>query len=372
MKRLLFIYGTRPEVIKMAPLVKEFRKDPENFNTAICVTAQHREMLDSVMDFFDLKADYDLNLMMPNQTLTDFAVKALKGVESVLDKYKPDIVFVQGDTTTALSATLAAYFKQIPVAHVEAGLRSGNLYSPFPEEGNRVIISHLAEYHFAPTSAAMQNLLKEDIRKNVFIVGNTVIDALLWGLEILKEKGEEVYCKFSKFLNPSKRLILITGHRRESFGRPFEEICFAIKEIAEKNKDLEIVYPVHLNPNVQEPVNRILGACPNVYLLEPLDYPNMIWLMKRCYLILTDSGGIQEEAPSLDKPVLVMRDVTERMEGINAGIARLVGTSRRRIIEEVTELLNNSVSYNKMISDINPYGDGTSSMKIVRIIAGSN
>jgi UDP-N-acetylglucosamine 2-epimerase (non-hydrolysing) len=372
MKRLLFIYGTRPEAIKMAPLIKEFRKDPGNFNTAICVTAQHREMLDSVMDFFDLKADYDLNLMMPNQTLTDFAAKALKGIESVLDNYKPDIVFVQGDTTTAFTATLAAYFKQIPVAHVEAGLRSGNLYSPFPEEGNRIMVSHLAEFHFAPTLAVMQNLLNENIKKNVFIVGNTVIDALFKGLEIIDERGEEPYNKFFSFLDTNKKIILITGHRRESFGIPFEEICLAIKEIAEKNKDVEIVYPVHLNPNVREPVNRILRDCPNIYLLEPLDYPFMIWLMRRCYLVLTDSGGIQEEAPSLRKPVLVMREVTERMEGINAGTARLVGTSRSKIVDEVTELLKNSKAYNNMISDENPYGDGTASLQIVRVIADLN
>jgi UDP-N-acetylglucosamine 2-epimerase (non-hydrolysing) len=370
MKKILFIYGTRPEVIKMAPLVREFKKHSNIFNTRICVTAQHRAMLDSVMIFFELKADYDLDLMKPNQSLFDITTNSLKGIEHILNDFQPDIVFVQGDTTTAFAGALAAYYKHILVAHVEAGLRSGNLYSPFPEEANRLMLSHIADFHFAPTDTAKQNLLNENIRNNIFVVGNTVIDALNWGLEIIKEKGEEPYRDFFNFLNPSKKLILITGHRRESFGLPFEEICLAIKEIARQNQDVEIVYPVHLNPNVQDPVKRILKDCPNVYLIEPLDYPYMIWLMKSCYLVLTDSGGIQEEAPSLGKPVLVMRDVTERMEGIIAGSAKLVGTSREKIVSEVDVILNNTEVYENMIRTLNPYGDGTACVQITKVIAG--
>lgn len=354
----------------MAPLVREFKKHQEFFNIRICVTAQHREMLDSVMNFFELKADYDLDLMKPNQSLYDITSNSLKGLEYVLNDFGPDIVFVQGDTTTAFTGALAAYYKHISVAHVEAGLRSGNIYSPFPEEANRMMVSRIAQFHFAPTNTAKQNLLDENIKENIFVVGNTVIDALNRGLEIIIEKGDEPYREFFKYLNPSKKLILITGHRRESFGKPFEEICLAVKEIARQNEDVEIVYPVHLNPHVQEPVKRILKDCPSVYLIEPLDYPYMIWLMKLCYLVLTDSGGIQEEAPSLGKPVLVMRNVTERMEGVSAGTAKLVGTSREIIVREVNMLLNSPTVYDAMVNTLNPYGDGTACSRIVNVIAG--
>jgi UDP-N-acetylglucosamine 2-epimerase (non-hydrolysing) len=368
-KKCLFIFGTRPEAIKMAPLIKEFYKHKNIFDIKICVTAQHREMLDQVMSFFDLKADYDFDLMKSNQTLFDITKNALKGLEYVLNDFLPELVFVQGDTTTAFVGALAAFYKKIPVAHVEAGLRSGNLYSPYPEEANRLMTGRISQIHFAPTDTAKQNLLTENIRENIFVVGNTVVDALFWGLEIINNNTEEPYLKYFDFLDHAKRLILVTGHRRESFGRPFEDMCWAFKEIAEKNKNVEIVYPVHLNPKVREPVNRILKDCTNIHLIEPLDYPYLIWLMKRSYMVLTDSGGIQEEAPSLGKPVLVMRDVTERMEGVNAGTALLVGTSSEKIAHEALLLLDTHAKYNKMAKAVNPYGDGTTSAEIAKLIA---
>jgi UDP-N-acetylglucosamine 2-epimerase (non-hydrolysing) len=371
MKKLLFIFGTRPEAIKIAPLYWEFKKYPEVFEVKVCVTAQHRHMLDQVLNFFNIKPDFDLNLMKENQSLYDITSDSIKSLEGVLDKSTPNIVFVQGDTTTAFTGALAAFYKKIKVAHIEAGLRSGNKYSPFPEEVNRILVGHIADYHFAPTEKARENLYKEGIRENVWVVGNTVIDALFLGLEIIKKNNElkdkiESYFKNICDIN-NEKVILVTGHRRESFGKGFENICNALKEIACLYPDIKIIYPVHLNPNVRKPVNGILKDLANVYLIEPLDYPYIIWLMSKCYLVLTDSGGIQEEAPSLGKPVLVMRDITERIEGIQAGTAKLVGTSKENILKEVSNLLENSKEYEKMAMSVNPYGDGQTSKKIVSI-----
>lgn len=365
MKKLLFIFGTRPEAIKMAPIVLEALRQSW-CETRVCVTGQHRKMLDQVMQFFGLQADYDLSLMKPNQTLFDITADGMKGLEKVLNEYKPDLVLVQGDTTTAFIGALAAFYLKIPVAHVEAGLRSHNRYSPFPEEMNRKMVGSLAGFHFAPTPAAAANLASENIKEQVYITGNPVIDALL----IAKEKtGEdEKYKAFFHFIDPSKKLILVTGHRRESFGEPFEQICQALKTIAERHTDCEIVYPVHLNPNVMEPVNRILGGQQRIHLIEPLDYPFLVWLMSRSYLVLTDSGGIQEEAPSLGKPVLVMREVTERTEGIEAGTAILVGTNPEAIISNTSTLLADAARYNAIANAVNPYGDGTASQQILSII----
>lgn len=367
MTKILFIFGTRPEAIKMAPLIKELERNTNEFQVIVCVTAQHRHMLDQVLSFFDIKPDYDLDLMKQNQTLFDITAQSITGLEKVLNKTNPDLIFVQGDTTTAFIGALAGYYKKIKVAHLEAGLRSGNKYSPFPEELNRILAGHIADYHFAPTITAQENLLKEGIYKNIWVVGNTVIDALFLGLDIIKNKGEEKYKDFFKFIDFSKKIILVTGHRRESFGGPFEEICYALKEIA-VNYPVEIIYPVHLNPNVREPVYRILKDINNIHLIEPLDYPFLIWLMNQSYLVLTDSGGIQEEAPSLGKPVLVMRDVTEREEGIDAGTAKLVGTDKEKILNNVQILFNNNVEYNKMSKAVNPYGDGNTSKEITDIL----
>jgi len=355
-KKILFIFGTRPEAIKMAPVIKEFKKE-KSIDVKVCITAQHREMLDQVLNFFGIKPDYDLNLMKPNQSLFDITANSLKSLEKVLDKEKPDLIFVQGDTTTAFVGALAGFYKKMKVAHIEAGLRSHNKYSPFPEEINRVLVGHVADYHFAPTERAKENLYRENIKKNVYVVGNTVIDALFLGLNIIKKEGEEKFYKYFDFIDFSKKIILVTGHRRENFGKPFENICYALKEIA-KREDVEIVYPVHLNPNVKKPVNEILNGVRNIHLIEPLEYPYLIWLMSKSYLVLTDSGGIQEEAPSLGKPVLVMRDVTERTEGIEAGTAKLVGTSKETVINEISILLDNKKYYDKMAKAINPYGKG--------------
>lgn len=366
-KNILFIFGTRPEAIKMAPLIKEFQKHPQ-FKTAVCVTAQHREMLDQVLDFFDIKPHYDLNIMKPNQTLFDVTADGLKMLEKVFDDFKPSLVFVQGDTTTSFIGALAAYYKKVKVAHIEAGLRSGNKYSPFPEEINRVLAGHLADFHFTPTPQSISNLNKEGISKNIYNVGNTVIDALFLGLELLKQKGEDKYRNYFKTVDLSKKIVLITGHRRESFGEPFENICSAIKTVAEKFSDVEFVYPVHLNPNVQQPVNRILNEQHNVKLIPPLDYPHFIWMMNQSYVVLTDSGGLQEEAPSLGKPVLVMRNVTERQEGVDSGTAKLVGTDKQVIIDELSLLLGNAEAYNKMAKAVNPYGDGTTCRQIAEVV----
>jgi UDP-N-acetylglucosamine 2-epimerase (non-hydrolysing) len=365
---ILFIYGTRPEAIKMAPLIKECRKHPEAFDTRICLTGQHRQMLDQINTFFGIKGDYDLNLMSHNQTLFDITSCCLAGLKDVLDKELPDLVFVQGDTSTVLAGTLAAFYNRIPVAHLEAGLRSGNMRSPFPEEVNRVLTGHIADYHFAPTIKAVQNLAIEGITKNVYLVGNTVIDALYMGLNIIKSAESQKYAAFFSYIDFSKRIILVTGHRRENFGDGFENICRAIAVIAKQYNDIQFVYPMHFNPNVREPVNRILKDVNNVYLIEPLDYPCLIWLMKKCCFVLTDSGGIQEEAPALGKPVLVMRDVTERQEGVDAGTTKLVGTKTESLVSSMTELLENKSTYSTMANAVNPYGDGTASRQIVEIL----
>jgi len=371
-KKILLIFGTRPEAIKMAPVYWEFKNHSDIFNTRVCVTGQHRQMLDQVLDFFKIQPDYDLNLMKNNQSLFEITANSIKALEKVLEDFKPDVVFVQGDTTTAFAGALAAYYKKIKVGHIEAGLRSYDKYSPYPEEINRVLIGHITVYHFAPTLQAKKNLIAENIKKNVWVVGNTVIDALFLGLGkisedvSLKKKIESYFESLFKQEINSINMILVTGHRRESFGEGFENICMAIKEIAIKHQDYHIVYPVHLNPNVREPVNKILKGINNVHLIEPLDYPCLIWLMSKSYLVLTDSGGIQEEAPSLGKPVIVMRNVTERIEGIKAGTAILAGTNKERIFYFTNKLIKNKNYYNKMSKAVNPYGAGKSSKKIVQ------
>ncbi len=365
--KVLFIFGTRPEAIKLAPLIIEFKKY-KNFITKVCVTSQHKEMLQQVIKFFDISTDYDLSIMEHNQTLFQITSKIIQRIESVLDDFKPDIIFIQGDASSAFLSALAGFYKKIKIAHVEAGLRSYNKYAPFPEEINRVLISRIADYHFAPTVLAKKNLEKEGIRKNVWVVGNTVIDALLLALKIVKNSDDK-YKNYFKFLDFNKKIILVTGHRRESFGEPFRQICLAIKEIAQKFKDVEIVYPVHLNPNVRKPVFEILAGLKNVHLIEPLSYPHFVWLLEKSYLVLTDSGGIQEEAPSLGKPVLVMREVTERIEGIKAGTAKLVGVKKDSIVENTVELLTNKNLYEGMAKKKNPYGDGKSAKRIVKIIS---
>lgn len=361
---LLFIFGTRPEAIKMAPLIQEAKKRSEVFETYVCLTAQHRGMLDQVMSFFEIKADFDLNLMIPNQTLFTLTANAVKELENCLNEVNPDYIFVQGDTTTAFAGALCGFYKKAKVVHIEAGLRSHQKYSPFPEEINRLLVGRLADFHFCPTEQAQKNLADEKIVDNVWVVGNTVIDALFLGLERIKTQGEDLYLKHFSFLDWSKRLILVTGHRRESFGKPFEDMCQALLDIVTAFPDVEIVYPVHLNPNVQEPVFRLLKNHPRIHLIEPLDYPYLIWLMNRSYLVLTDSGGIQEEAPALGKPVLVMREVTERTEGIEAGTAKLVGTDRQIIVKEATALLQDQNLYSNMSKAVNPYGDGHSARLI--------
>lgn len=365
--KVIFIFGTRPEAIKMAPLIKAFDSD-SLMEVVVCVTGQHKEMLYQVLDFFDIKPHYDLEVMKPNQTIYEITSNVLLGVKQVLDKEKPDLIFVQGDTTTAFTGALAGYYNQIDVAHIEAGLRSGNMYSPFPEEGNRILAGHLSRFHFAPTQRAVNNLSKEGLTKDVHQVGNTVIDALLLGLSILKDSNTNDIQKQFPFTDFSKRIILVTGHRRESFGKPFENMVEAILEIATQYQDVEIIYPVHLNPNVQGIVKKVLSNTPNIHLIEPLSYPTLIWLMDKSYFVLTDSGGIQEEAPTLGKPVLVMRDVTERQEGVEAGTAKLVGTDKKVIIDEAQKLLDSKEAYENMSNAVNPYGDGTTSQQVLNII----
>jgi UDP-N-acetylglucosamine 2-epimerase (non-hydrolysing) len=367
-KTLLFIFGTRPEAIKLAPLIKGFQERPDRFDVRVCVTAQHREMLDEVMSFFEIIPAFDLNIMKRNQSLFEITAEGMRGLEKVIKIARPDFIFIQGDTTSAFIGALAGFYERIKIAHVEAGLRSHNRYSPFPEEMNRVLAGHLSDYHFAPTPKARENLLSEGIFNNIHVVGNTAIDALFSGLNIIR--NGDLYDGIPKrysFLD-SKRLILVTAHRRESFGAHFENMCMALREIALNNMDVVIIYPVHPNPNVRKPVFEVLQNLPNIRLTEPLAYPDFIWLMNRSYLLLTDSGGIQEEAPSLGKPVLVMREVTERTEGIEAGTARLVGTSKEKIAFETERLLSDANEYAKMLKTANPYGDGNTSKRIMRII----
>ncbi|MGK9174470.1 UDP-N-acetylglucosamine 2-epimerase (non-hydrolyzing) [Yokenella regensburgei] len=368
--KVLTVFGTRPEAIKMAPLVHALAKDPD-FDARVCVTAQHREMLDQVLHLFSIVPDYDLNIMQPGQGLTEITCRILEGLKPILESFRPDVVLVHGDTTTTVAASLAAFYQRIPVGHVEAGLRTGDLSSPWPEEANRTLTGHLALYHFAPTENSRSNLLRENIAdKHIYVTGNTVIDALFWVRDsILNNPSieEELAARYP-FLDRNKKLILVTGHRRESFGRGFEEICHALAEIAAHHNDVQIVYPVHLNPNVSEPVKRILGHVDNITLIEPQDYLPFLWLMNHAWLILTDSGGIQEEAPSLGKPVLVMRDTTERPEAVDAGTVRLVGTNCQRIVEEVSRLLNDSDAWQIMSRAHNPYGDGQACGRILHAL----
>lgn len=364
---VLVVLGTRPEGIKLAPVVKALASRPGQFDVKLCVTGQHRQMLEPILDFFGLTPDHDLQLMKPGQTLFDVTAGALKGLESVLDQVRPDWVVVQGDTTTAFAGALAAFYKKVRVAHVEAGLRTGDLRSPFPEEANRVLVSRLADLHFAPTQGAAEHLAAEGIRRGVHVVGNTVIDALLEARARVAERGADFAAQFP-MLSADRKLVLVTGHRRESFGEPFENICRALGTLADRYPAVDWVYPVHLNPNVREPVHRLLSGRTNVHLVEPVAYPQLAWLLARSVLVLTDSGGIQEEAPTLGKPVLVMREVTERPEGIDAGCARLVGTSEVRIVEGVTQLLDEPEAYRRMAQARNPYGDGTASRAIADVL----
>ena len=358
--KVLTIFGTRPEAIKMAPLVHALSQDAA-FESKVCVTAQHREMLDQVLRLFEITPDYDLNIMKPGQGLTEITCRILAGLKPVLDDFKPDVVLVHGDTTTTLSASLAAFYHQIPVGHVEAGLRTGDLSSPWPEEANRLLTGHLAKWHFAPTENAKANLLRENIpAQGIYVTGNTVIDALLWVRDRFSSDdslAQQLAASYP-FLDADKKLILVTGHRRESFGGGFERICTALADIARQHPDVQIVYPVHLNPNVTEPVNRILHGIDNIVLIDPQDYLPFVYLMDKAYLILTDSGGVQEEAPSLGTPVLVMRETTERPEAVDAKTVRLVGTDTAKIVEEVTRLLTDEDEYDSMSRAHNPYGDG--------------
>jgi len=376
MKKILTVFGTRPEAIKMAPLIKQIEKYKDFFEMKVCVTAQHREMLDQVLNIFDINPDYDLNIMKKNQDLYDVTSNILLGMKTVVEDFKPDLVLVHGDTTTTFAATLASFYKKIDIGHIEAGLRTGNIYSPWPEEANRKLTAILATYHFAPTQIAKDNLIKEGIKAdNIIVTGNTVIDALFFVLEKIKsdknlEKTilEKLKTQIESLSVINSKFILITGHRRENFGKGFINICEAIKDLAIKYPQINFIYPIHLNPNVRKPVNEILSNLKNVFLIEPLDYLPFIYLMDKSYLILTDSGGIQEEAPSLGKPVLVMRDTTERPEAVKAGTVKLVGTNKEKIINTVSELIDNKNEYNKMSRAVNPYGDGKASYKIVEFL----
>ncbi|WP_167432024.1 MULTISPECIES: non-hydrolyzing UDP-N-acetylglucosamine 2-epimerase [Pantoea] len=368
--KVLTVFGTRPEAIKMAPLVQALAQDPA-FESRLCVTAQHREMLDQVLRLFRLQPDYDLNIMRPEQGLTEITCRILEGMKTVLLDFRPDIVLVHGDTTTTLAASLAAFYHQIPVGHVEAGLRTGDLASPWPEEGNRKLTGHLARLHFTPTSRSRQNLLQENLADSrIIVTGNTVIDALLWVRDRVLDDtnlNAQLAARYP-FLNPEKKLVLVTGHRRESFGGGFERICSALAQIARQHPEAQIVYPVHLNPNVSEPVNRILSGIENIILIEPQEYLPFVWLMNRAWLILTDSGGIQEEAPSLGKPVLVMRDTTERPEAVDAGTVKLVGTDVATIVASVSELLSDDEAWQAMSHAHNPYGDGKACGRILQAL----
>ncbi|HCV03548.1 MAG TPA: UDP-N-acetylglucosamine 2-epimerase (non-hydrolyzing) [Pseudoalteromonas sp.] len=366
MKKVLMVFGTRPEAIKMAPLVLELRRS-KTLNVEVCVTAQHREMLDQVLSLFDIVPDYDLNIMKAGQDLYDITSRVLLGLRDVIQKAKPDVLLVHGDTTTTFASSLAAFYEKVEIGHVEAGLRTGNLYSPWPEEANRKLTGSLTKYHFAPTPTSEEALLREGVKKaDIYVTGNTVIDSLFWVTEkISKDDGlQQTFNERFSEIDFNKKIVLVTGHRRESFGDGFENICNALKDIATKFEDAEIVYPVHLNPNVQEPVNRILASQPNIHLIPPLDYLPFVYLMNRSHLILTDSGGIQEEAPSLGKPVLVMRDTTERPEAVTAGTVKLVGTNSAKLIGETTRLLTDDVYYKSMSDAHNPYGDGMACSRI--------
>lgn len=371
--KVLTVFGTRPEAIKMAPLVHALAADTR-FDSKVCVTAQHREMLDQVLDLFDITPNYDLNLMKAGQTLPEVTSRILLELTPVLKEYKPDVVLVHGDTATTFAASLAAYYEQIAVGHVEAGLRTGNIYSPWPEEANRKLTGALTRFHFAPTDTSKANLLAENVPEALIsVTGNTVIDALLMVKNKL-ESDDELAAKLASefpFLEPNKKLVLVTGHRRESFGGGFERICEALVDVAKTHSNAQIVYPVHLNPNVQEPVNRILAGVDNIKLIEPQQYLPFVYLMNRAHIILTDSGGIQEEAPSLGKPVLVMRDTTERPEAVSAGTVKLVGTNKTKITQTLNDLISDQEAYNAMSFAHNPYGDGNACARILDTLARS-
>lgn len=368
-RKVLAIVGTRPEAIKLAPVIMGLKRWPDCFVSKVCATAQHREMLDQVLTLFGIYPDHDLDIMAPDQSLAEVTARAVEGLDLVIAKEHPDVVLVQGDTTTAFCGALAAYYHQVRVGHVEAGLRTNNKYAPFPEEINRRLVAQLADYHFAPTERARENLLSDGVAdSSVFVTGNTVIDALLW----MRDRVREVRPSLPEGLAESvdrRQMVLVTGHRRESFGEGFENICHAIREVAEAVSDVVFVYPVHLNPNVREPVNRILGGHERIHLVEPLAYAPFVWLMDHSTIVLTDSGGVQEEAPSLGKPVLVMRETTERPEGINAGNARLVGIQQERIVSELVQLLLHPEQCAAMGTVRNPYGDGKAAARIVKILA---
>ncbi len=370
-KKILLVFGTRPEAIKMAPLVHAFQNDEVFFETRVCVTAQHRQMLDQVLDFFGIIPDYDLNLMKPNQTLNGVWADILTGMKVVVDEWRPDWVLVHGDTATSTAAALTAFFAGCKVGHVEAGLRTYNKWSPFPEEMNRQLTGRLADMHFAPTERARQNLLQEGVEtSNIVVTGNTVIDALYQSVNIVNrdEYTNEEIENLKSILDFHKDFVLVTGHRRENFGQGFVDICHALKEIAQRRTDIQIIYPVHLNPNVQQPVNEILTGVPNIYLIPPLNYPSFVWAMDKARIIITDSGGVQEEAPSLGKPVLVMRDTTERPEAVEAGTVILVGTDRKKIVNETMSLLDDPSRYAAMSHIENPYGDGHACKRIVETL----
>lgn len=369
MIKVLFIFGTRPEAIKLAPLVLEL-KSRDDFDAKVCVTGQHRQMLDQVMSLFEIEADFDLNIMKPGQSLTDITIAALAGLEPILKENKFDIALVQGDTTTAMIGALASFYQQVKVGHVEAGLRTYNRYSPWPEEVNRQMASRIADFHFAPTEVSQANLLQEKIEKDaIMVTGNTVIDALFSVLEKFENDEKQLgavtkVLKSGGYLPQERKFVLITGHRRENFGTGFENICLAIKELANKHASFDFVYPVHMNPNVRKPVNEILGSLDNVFLTEPVDYGPFVYLMSKAHIILTDSGGIQEEAPSLGKPVLVMRDNTERPEAVDSGTVKLVGTDTKVIVKNLSELIENPETYKSMSGATNPYGDGKAKERI--------
>lgn len=382
MKTVMLVFGTRPEAIKMCPLIKEFQKYPDDFKTIICVTGQHREMLDQVLKIFDITPDYDLNIMKQGQDLYDVTSKVMLGLRDILKSVKPEVVFVHGDTTTSTATAIATFYQQIPVAHIEAGLRTYNIYSPWPEEINRQLTSRIATYNFAPTLLSKSNLLKENIREeSIAVTGNTVIDALYMIVNKIKSNADlakeleyklfEAGYDINRLAN-GKKLVLITGHRRENFGDGFISMCTAIKDLTIKYPDVDFVYPMHLNPNVRKPIHEVFGenleGLGNMFFIEPLEYLNFVYLMEKCTIILTDSGGIQEEAPSLGKPVLVMRDTTERPEALEAGTVKLVGVSYEKITTEVSKLLDNQSYYDGMSQAINPYGDGLACERVVNII----
>lgn len=379
MKTVMLVFGTRPEAIKMCPLVKEFQKYPNDFRTIVCVTGQHREMLDQVLQIFDVTPDYDLNIMKQGQDLYDVTSRVLLGMRDVLKQEQPDVVFVHGDTTTSTAAAIAAFYQQIPVAHVEAGLRTHNIYSPWPEEMNRQITSRIAAYNYAPTPLSRQNLLQENVSNDtITVTGNTVIDALYMVVDKIKndqQLGKQLAQNICiagydvNRLNHDKKMVLITGHRRENFGDGFINMCTAIKDLTKKYPDVDFIYPMHLNPNVRKPIHEVFGEdlndLGNMFFIEPLEYLNFVYLMEKCTIVLTDSGGIQEEAPGLGKPVLVMRDTTERPEAVDAGTVKLVGTNYQKIVDNVSQLLDNLEYYNTMSKAVNPYGDGKACERIV-------